>query len=331
MNQVATINPTTLVHNDPFSREKIDLIKRQIASGASDDELALFVEQCKRTGLDPFTRQIYAIMRKSWNKDRKDYEFKMSIQVSIDGFRLVAQRTGKYAGQLGPFWCGSDGAWKDVWLDEKQQPSAAKVGVLHKDFSEPLWAVARFNAYAQKFPDGNLTEMWKTKGDIMIAKCAEALALRKAFPNDLSGLYTSDEMDQVNPVEQEQPVVKTGLIPPTTQRHESPPLPETTIPLRSDSEGDSFDEPEIVDYFKTELVPSTFDTSYVVPFGQYTNQKLQDIDINKLEDYYKYCKRTATEQAEKEGRPVKPKMAEFLTKVEEYLQCKRPSGFLSHS
>ncbi len=171
-----------------FNQEQLDLIKTTIAPQArlTNNELAVFVEVCKRTGLDPFRRQIYAIKR----KDNKSNTERVTHQTGIDGFRAIASRSGMYDGQLGPFWCGEDGLWHEVWLQAKP-PAAAKVGVLRKGCREPFWAVARYGAYA----DSN-NNQWQIRPDVMLAKCCEALAIRKAFPEDVSGIYTNDEIPE---------------------------------------------------------------------------------------------------------------------------------------
>lgn len=188
-----------------FTREEIEIIKQDICKNSTDAELKKFLKHCERTGLDPFSRQIYSIARFDSRANRNVHQ----TQVSIDGFRVIAERSGRYEGQVGPYWCDDAGNWVDVWLSPKP-PAAAKVGVLKAGWREPLWAVATFKSYAQRNQDGAPSGLWAKMPELMLAKVAESLALRKAFPQDLSGLYTTEEMDQAG----EQP----GLAEPVVER-----------------------------------------------------------------------------------------------------------------
>lgn len=158
---------------------------------ADDANLSVFLHYCQRTGMDPFTRQIYMIGR--W--DRHASRLKYTIQMAIDGFRIIAQRSLQYAGQTEPQWCGPDGVWKDVWVDHTRPPVAARIGVLRHGWPQPTYAVAHFAEFAP-MRDGKLEPMWQRMPANQIAKCAEAAALRKAFPNDLSGMYVPEELEK---------------------------------------------------------------------------------------------------------------------------------------
>lgn len=164
-------------------KQRAALAQLGVAKAAPGD-LAVFMHVAQRTGLDPFSRQIYMIERGG----------KQTIQTGIDGFRLIAQRRPQYAGQTEPEWCGQDGQWRDFWFGD-QPPVAARVRVLRHDWDVPATGVAMLT----EFSAGN--SMWKAKPAHMLAKCAEALALRKAFPNDLAGLLTPEEAgrDDVGP------------------------------------------------------------------------------------------------------------------------------------
>ncbi len=179
--------------DDGLTQSQIDLVKDTFARGSTNEELGLFVQTCNRLRLDPFARQIFLVKR--WDSQLRR-EVAQS-QVSIDGFRLIAERSGQYRGQTPPQWCGQDGVWHDVWLRD-EPPAAGRCGVIREGFAEPLYRVARFKSYAQTTKEGALNRMWRTMPDVMIAKCAEALALRAAFPNELSGVYADAEMEQAD-------------------------------------------------------------------------------------------------------------------------------------
>jgi phage recombination protein Bet len=192
--------------------ENIELLKKSLVDQKTvltDSELGIFLYQAQKTGLDPLARQIYVMKRDQGG---------VSFMTSIDGQRLVAQRTHEYDGQTPPQWCGPDGKWVEVWLSENN-PSAARIGVYRKGMREPVYAVATWKSYCKmkdewvnnkktgkKVPSG----VWGQMGDVMLAKCAEALALRKAFPQELSGLYTPEEMDQASADAPEPPRVMTA-------------------------------------------------------------------------------------------------------------------------
>lgn len=176
-----------------FTPERIQLLKDVICKGLSDDELRLFAEVCNVKRLDPFAKQIYGIKR----YDRQLNREVMTIQVGIDGFRLIADRTGKYEGQGPPMWCGEDGVWRDVWL-LKTAPVAARATVFRKGFREPMVRVALYSEYVQTKDGVVPVAMWSKMKANQLHKCAEALALRAAFPAELSGLHSTEEMEQAD-------------------------------------------------------------------------------------------------------------------------------------
>lgn len=203
---------------------------------------ALFLRECQRTGLDPWARQIYMLERRSKNKQGA-WETKWTIQTGIDGLRLVAERSGRLAGVGAPQWCGEDGVWRDVWTS-KDKPAAAKVEVWRADKAMPYVGVCLFEEFKQD------NHMWNTKSAHMIAKCAEAQALRKAFPQDLSGLHIPEEL---TPDQERRPVNTARLHPKpaTLERVDTTTGEITTVPDRDQALaliGALFEEAGITDH-----------------------------------------------------------------------------------
>lgn len=159
---------------------------------AGDQQVFLHVAQ--RVGLDPFARQIYLIGRKD---DEAPGGKKWTIQTAIDGFRVFSERHPQYAGDGDAEWCGEDEVWREMWVSD-QPPKAARFTVYRHDRPHPIRAVAHYSEYVVTKYNGQPNHIWKTKPAGQLAKCAEALAKRRAFPQDLSSIYTDEEMEHVD-------------------------------------------------------------------------------------------------------------------------------------
>jgi len=181
-----------------FSDEQRRMMRDTLLNGASEEEASMLLEVARLRGLNPITRQIHFVKRWDSNKGREVWAY----QVSIDGLRMIAERTGLYDGQDEP----------EFERDAKGNPIACRVRVYRKDIARAFVGVAYFSEYAQTKKDGKLTNMWETKPHVMIAKCAEALALRKGFPEDMGGMYTDDEID-VTPREHPAPAPAPRMVP----------------------------------------------------------------------------------------------------------------------
>jgi phage recombination protein Bet len=168
-----------------FTEAQRRLIRDAYANGASDEEFAVLMEIARARRLNPLLRQIHFVSR--WDNDK--HRAVWAAQVAIDGLRAIAERTGLYAGQDEPeFVENPDGTLK-----------LCRVRVWRRDWPRPAVGVAYWAEYCQMARDRTTgksrpTAMWARMPHVMLAKCAESLALRKAFPEDMSGLYTSEEM-----------------------------------------------------------------------------------------------------------------------------------------
>lgn len=184
-----------------ITRNQIEIIKTQIAKGASDDELKMFLYVCERTGLDPFTRQVHLVPR--W--DGKLGKEVRTVIVGIDGLRSIAERTGAYAGNSDPeFGDEKEIEYTDIIYEGKTKkevkkkmfvPTKASVTVskIVQGVIVPFPATAKWDEY---YPGDKGGIMWRKMPNNMLGKCAEAKALRKAFPSVMSGLYVAEEMHQ---------------------------------------------------------------------------------------------------------------------------------------
>lgn len=254
--------------------DKMQILGDVIAPGLTPTQLEVFALACNRTRLDPFAKQICAVIR--WDSELQ--RNKMTVQTTIDGFRVIAERTGKYAGRKPFEWCGPDGVWVEVWL-KKEPPAAARARVLRRDFPEPLTAIARYKAYVATKQGGAPTYMWQKMDAEQLAKCAEALALRTAFPQELSGLYTEDELEQAG-------MTDAAVLPET---------PPNTVPasVTSSVTAPSKSTPPPPPAAKPKSSPGTTPAepcfSRLFPIKQWARKPMSSADAETLRDYIAWC------------------------------------------
>jgi phage recombination protein Bet len=184
--------------------KQLDLIRRTVASDCNPEEFDLFIEVSRRVGLDPFRKQIHAVV---YNKDKPEKR-KMSIITGIDGFRAVAERSGKYR----PDENEPEIIYDDRAKDEQTNPLGIERAIVtaYKFGPDSQWHPIKGVAYWTEFAP--LKEIWRNKqptGEFelphgnwrkmprtMISKVAEAQALRKGWPEDLAGVYSAEEMER---------------------------------------------------------------------------------------------------------------------------------------
>lgn len=193
MNKTSSIIPyegDVVSKETNFTPKQIDILKNSICKGVSNEEFEVFLMACKKTQLDPFMRQIYAVKRKSKKPDGT-WGDTMTIQTGIDGYRLIAERTEKYA--PGP---------EPTYIQDENGQLVSATSYIKKQTRDGTWhtvsASAYMDEYCQKTRDGAPMGMWSNMPRTMLAKCAEAQALRKAFPSEMCGVYTKEEMNQAD-------------------------------------------------------------------------------------------------------------------------------------
>jgi hypothetical protein len=175
------------------SSHPLAVLREQVAPGASDEELVFFAQVCERLDLSPFADQIVLIGR--W--DKRAGRTVHRHQLTVAGRRTLAVRTGRLAGIEGPVWCGprndaGELVWRDVWDDDAKPPYCARVLVHVHGWTVPANGTAKWSEFSQYDNQGKPLPLWRQMPAHMLGKCAESLALRRAFP-DVIDPAVSDE------------------------------------------------------------------------------------------------------------------------------------------
>lgn len=182
MSELVTTENKAIQSSQPqWTQQQIELLKNTVCKGATDDEFKIFCYAVQRTGLDPFMKQIHVVKRWNNKTQRED----MAIQTGIDGYRLIAHRSGTFAGN------------DAIVFDDEENPKKATATV-YRIVQGVRCAFTGTARWAEYYPGDKQGFMWKKMPCVMLGKVAESIALRMAFPAELSGLYTNEEMEQAD-------------------------------------------------------------------------------------------------------------------------------------
>jgi len=223
MNNVVPIQAVTPQRPRDYDPAQLALIRRTVAADTTPDEFNMFIEIARRAGLDPFRKQLYCVV---YNKDNAEKR-KVSFITGIDGFRAVAQRNGDYRPDDEEPQFTTDDSLKGPSNPRGLVKAVVRAFKRYGTEWHPVVGVAYWSEYApmkedaaggfrwedtgevwpdsgkpkrRKVPIGEVTEVpagkWADMPFVMLAKCAEAQALRKGWPEDLSGIYSPEEMEQ---------------------------------------------------------------------------------------------------------------------------------------
>lgn len=265
---------------------KYELLRNTVAQGLTEPQFELFVSVCNRRRLDPFVKQIHAVIRKQWNPVTRQKEPRMVIQTGIDGFRVIAERTGAFEGEGNYQWCGPDEVWRDIWLG--QEPPAAARATVWRRGRHPTIMTARWDAYVQMDGEGKVNSMWRQRGPEQLVKCAAALAYRAAFSEDLGDLYTNDEMGQADNV-----VTATVVQPPKPAARPAanggkPVPPPAAAPAKPAQQqmAEKVDGPRFARSF---------------PVKPWAGKPMRDAPCETVLDYIQYCEAVLADQSRQDA------------------------------
>ena len=244
---LAIISNETAVLTD----RDIEVLRKSKFKGFSDDEMSYAARVCRQLSLSPFLNQIHFIKRGS----------AVTTQVGIDGLRLAAQRAGGYAGS-------DDGVFE---MNEGSKIPVKATVTVYKMVEGVRCSFTASAMWSEYCPGAGQDHMWKKMPQTMLAKCAEAKALRKAFPAELAGIYSNEEMQQADPVPSKAKILNERL------EGRIAPEPEPQV--------------EVLEAEAVERSPGEDGLGdFIVPFGHLKGKRHDECDDKKIQSAVKWAR-----------------------------------------